>query len=189
MIDQALILKQIPLQEKKLLLTLFTKMLGVKKFVVNCRKQQHLSPLLLIEFSYEPKQEGLNTLKTYDILDSFPLLRKEFKNIETASLLLKTITQFHLEEREEISLFNALLFFLKSLPSIPCKTTALIAFQIKLLHHEGVLKDSFPEFSREEEEYLFKTLFSKTLKELAFLKAPELLKEKWDSFFISTLQT
>ncbi len=189
MIDQAIILKCLPLQDKKLILTLFSKNLSVEKFVVKPNKNKNLSPLLLIEYSYTPKESGLQTLNHYDILDTFPLIRKEYKDIEIASNLLKTITLANLEGRKEEPVFEGLLFFLKSLPQIPCKETALISFQIKLLQYEGLLPEFFPHLLEEEHTYLLNTLYAKTLKELQTLKIPPCFVEKWTSLFISSLQT
>lgn len=134
---KALLLKAIPLQNHKQILTLFTFEYGIIAAVFQNKFQ--VSPPLEAEFSLTSTRGNL--YRCYEICSKnyHPKLRESFSVLQSACLILEAIRQTQPEEREAKDLYLLTTRYLDALPSFKRTERLHASFLLKLLRYEGSL--------------------------------------------------
>lgn len=143
--NHGIVLRNIPFQERDLLLTLFTAEQGIVKLIVKGgqsrkrRLQALCSPLSQGEFIYLPGKGEIGRFRDGTLKNSFPKLREDYDTLKSAGNLLRTILKSQLSEKPAPLLYQSLERFLQYLPEVRHPPTFELIFYLKVLIHEGLL--------------------------------------------------
>lgn len=137
---EAIVLSSIPFKEKDLILTLFTKKLGlISLFVKNKNKKQALSPLSNVEIICKKAKKDFYFLLDFSLNNPHINLRDNLESILTASKMIKAIMKSQLPEQQEINLFLLLKAYLNQLATSSNHEALLSSFHLKILSHMGLI--------------------------------------------------
>ena len=159
----AIVLRSLPFQEEKRIVTLFSEELGLVAFLLPKGKANKLFTVLSEPFCEAELllYEGSSSLLHYKeatLLSQHLYLRTNLTYLQTAGSIVQAILHSQLPGKQSPLLYQMLKLFLKYIPQHPSQETLLALFYMKLLKHEGTyhpkeISDG-PCFSLQEREYL-----------------------------------
>lgn len=143
--DQAIILQQMPYQERSQIVTLFTEQNGMVRgiFRRSGRKTgESLSPMTWVEAVYLPgRTGGLAAIREIKVLDPFLALRKELKFLEGGCELIKAILLSQEEQHPATALFHLLAYLFRHMTQVEDPRLLVACLRLKILRYEGVLSE------------------------------------------------
>lgn len=142
---EAIILKAIPFRDYDQILTLMTLEAGlIKVLYKGCSSQRKGGlgislPLTKVELVYKEKRGELFHCHEIKLIDSFPMLRKEFIFLEVACDLVQVILETQLPCKTSPLLYRLLSHFLNKIPLTHNPWLLSMSFRLKILQHEGIV--------------------------------------------------
>jgi DNA repair protein RecO (recombination protein O) len=142
--DQGIVLQTVPFRDHDVIASVFTAQHGLVKLFIrgNFKKsRQHhaLSPLVHGEFLFKQGRNELMSCQSTKITHSFLQLRNDWKTLQAACRIIKSVEESQLPGKPSHSLYQVLFYYLSHLheaEDVHCLTSS---FLLKLLKHEGVL--------------------------------------------------
>lgn len=205
---EAIVLKATPFQDYHLLADFFTEEFGLLRLICPYARAKrslligHLIPLNHLEIEFQKTKSDLSKLLNAYILNPYLDLRNSLELLETGCMLLKTIFHSQLSEKPAPLLFSLLQKYLKLLPEAYSKEAVLASFRLKLLRHEGLIREDEKQekidfsgnvvknvsFSDEEMKYIWVLSMTNSSQFLRELNLPKSLGNKIEEFFYSSLK-
>jgi DNA repair protein RecO (recombination protein O) len=148
---EGVVLRSFPYREREHILTLFTLEKGFITLIIKAlsKKNTHLFGLTHLfcrgEFLYIKKNSDLYRFSDGTVLNPHLFLRQEWRHLETASKLAKPLLHSQFPGKPAPGLYALFLAYLQQIPFFQETSGFLGSFYLKLLHHEGILRNS--EFS------------------------------------------
>lgn len=137
---EGIVLKALPYQEHKKILTVFTNE-GVLSFIgsESILKKAFLSSLSIAEFSYYPHTSQLHVLKDVTLVQTHAIYRKSYRQLEAAHEMLRIVSLSQLPGKPAPLLYQLLKVYLTALIDIEEPKILSTSFLLKTLKHEGLL--------------------------------------------------
>jgi DNA repair protein RecO (recombination protein O) len=141
---EGVILRTIPIQDYKQLLTLFTLDYGLIKILYNRKKNfpGAVHPLSHVEVIFREKNSEIFPCEELTLWQPYLRLRDKLPYLEVACDLLKMIERSQLLGKKAPMLYRLFLYYLDKIPFVSDPYTLIASFRLKLLKHEGIL--TFP---------------------------------------------
>ncbi len=141
-----IVLKNYPFKENYRFVLVFTKDLGLLKFMIKglgIKKSRLItltSPLTHIEFSYTPARTGdLHFFNDISLINAFDKLKTEYTLLEGAGKMLRALIDSQMPAVPAPKLFDLFCMYLNRLNSDAEMRAISMSFYLKILLHEGLL--------------------------------------------------
>jgi DNA repair protein RecO len=145
---EGVVLRSFPFRERQRILTLFTHERGLISLIMNnlSKKDMHLLGLTHLfcrgEFLYVKGNSDLYRFSDGTLLDHHLFLRQDWRYLDTVSKCAHLLLKSQLPGKPAPHLYELFIAYLRQLPYFPEPSPLLASFYVKLLHHEGVLKNT-----------------------------------------------
>lgn len=133
---KALVLKRIPYEESRSIVTLFTQAYGLISGIAY--RKNPLDPLTIVECVGKRRHGELYRLSDIKVADPLLRLRKTFATMEAAFSICQDLNRYLAKEDKAPELFQLVHAFLQALPEAHGQSV-LACFRVKLLAFQGLL--------------------------------------------------
>ena len=142
-IDEAFVLQVIPHKERSAILHLFTKTQGLLHvFCSFSKKKPCPSPPVLLECSYESKNDQMHKLTEWEVVQYFFQMRTSLNKLQALSHIIKALNQSQVIQNPAPKIFSLLKRTIPILSqSEDPKPITCLTF-LKILKHEGIMAPS-----------------------------------------------
>lgn len=185
---EGFVLHSMHFQDYDQILKVFSQEMGCLKIIVKngYRISQNqpcaLTSLMKVSFLIEEGRGELYRCRAFTILDSYPKIRENLKQLQVACELLQILHFFQYPGVIAEPLYHLLVFFLEKLPEIAKPEILPTAFRLKIWKHEGILNMDF--FSPEEQDVVFHLAHQCSLTALLSISLTDTLKAKIKKLFL-----
>lgn len=183
--SEGILLEVIPYLDRKAIFKVFTKHSGV---IALLSRQLSFSPFCLAEWIYRRGKKDLYTLKDASLLHPLLELRQTSEALFASGALARALLRSPVQLRPDPLLYALFTAYLLQIPKFKDPSPLLLSFQLKLLHHEGMLSFKTPSsFSAGEWELAMRLSAIRRFVELEGMQIDPMLQKKVELYFEENL--